>query len=51
MRKKRTLLKENETGSANSQIVDSHRKNLMQKFEVNKTVNFLQKAKEFGILQ
>lgn len=34
-----------------SQTVDSHRKNLMQKFEVNKTVNLLQKAKEFGILQ
>ncbi|WP_164466976.1 hypothetical protein [Chryseobacterium taklimakanense] len=51
MRKKRTLLKENEKGPANYQTVDSHRKNLMQKFEVNKTVNLLQKAKEFGILQ
>lgn len=30
--------------------VDSHRKSLMQKFEVNKTVNLVQKAKEFGLV-
>ncbi|WP_436415514.1 response regulator [Petrimonas sp.] len=30
--------------------VDSHRKSLMQKFEVNKTVNLVQKAKEWGII-
>ena len=33
-----------------SQTVDSHRKNLMAKFSVNKTINLLQKAKELGII-
>ena len=32
------------------QTVDTHRKNLMSKFSVNKTVNLLQKAKELGII-
>lgn len=32
------------------QTVDSHRKNLMQKFKVNKTVNLIQSAKELGII-
>lgn len=30
--------------------VDSHRKNLLQKFSVSKTINLLQKAKELGII-
>lgn len=30
--------------------VDSHRKNLMQKFKVNKTINLIQTAKENGII-
>lgn len=30
--------------------VDSHRKNLMQKFKVNKTINLIQVAKENGII-
>lgn len=30
--------------------VDSHRKNLMQKFKVNKTINLIQIAKENGII-
>ena len=32
------------------QTVDSHRKNLMSKFVVNKSVNLVQKAKELGII-
>ena len=32
------------------QTVDTHRKNLMRKFKVNKTVNLLSKAKEKGII-
>ena len=32
------------------QTVDSHRKSLLQKFKVNKTVNLISKAKELGIL-
>ncbi|MDO5615536.1 MAG: response regulator transcription factor [Cruoricaptor ignavus] len=32
------------------QTVDSHRKNLMSKFSVNKAVNLVQKAKELGII-
>lgn len=31
--------------------VDTHRRNLLQKFNVNKTVNLLQKAKDAGILE
>lgn len=31
--------------------VDTHRRNLLQKFNVNKTVNLLQKAKEAGLLE
>lgn len=34
-----------------AQTVDSHRKNLLSKFSVNKTVTLLQKAKEMGILE
>lgn len=34
-----------------SQTVDSHRKNLLAKFSVNKTVSLLQKAKEMGLLE
>jgi DNA-binding NarL/FixJ family response regulator len=30
--------------------VDSHRKSLMQKFEVNKTVLLLQRAREWGMI-
>lgn len=30
--------------------VDTHRRNLLQKFKVSKTVNLLQRAKELGIL-
>jgi DNA-binding CsgD family transcriptional regulator len=30
--------------------VDSHRKNLMKKFDSNKTVNLVQKAKEAGVI-
>lgn len=33
-----------------SLTVDSHRKNLLRKFDVNKTINLLQKAKEMGII-
>ena len=33
-----------------SQTVDSHRKNLMSKFSVNKSVNLLHKAKDLGLL-
>jgi DNA-binding NarL/FixJ family response regulator len=33
-----------------SQTVDSHRKNLLSKFSVNKTVSLLQKAKDMGLL-
>lgn len=33
-----------------SVTVDSHRKNLMQKFEVSKTVNLIRKAKDAGYL-
>lgn len=33
-----------------SQTVDSHRKSLMKKFKVNKTVNLLDKAKELNII-
>lgn len=33
-----------------TQTVDSHRKNLMSKFSVNKTVNLLQKAQELGLI-
>ncbi|WP_254528577.1 MULTISPECIES: helix-turn-helix transcriptional regulator [unclassified Sphingobacterium] len=29
--------------------VDTHRRNLMQKFNVNKTVNLLQKIKDLGL--
>ncbi len=31
--------------------VDTHRRNLLQKFNVSKTVNLLQKAKDLGIIQ
>lgn len=31
------------------QTVDSHRKNLMAKFGVNKTINLIQKVKELGL--
>ena len=34
-----------------SQTVDSHRKNLLSKFSVNKTVTLLQKAKDMGLLE
>ena len=34
-----------------SLTVDSHRKNLLRKFEVSKTINLIQKAKELGIIQ
>lgn len=33
-----------------AQTVDSHRKNLLSKFKVNKTVNLITKAKEFGVI-
>ncbi|MFB5944625.1 response regulator [Albibacterium profundi] len=33
-----------------SLTVDSHRKNLLRKFNVSKTINLLQKAKELGII-
>lgn len=33
-----------------TQTIDSHRKNLLLKFSVNKTINLLQKAKEIGLL-
>lgn len=33
-----------------SLTVDSHRKNLLQKFNVSKTINLLQRAKEIGVL-
>lgn len=33
-----------------SQTVDSHRKNLMSKFSVNKTVSLIQKAKDLGLI-
>lgn len=33
-----------------SQTVDSHRKNLMNKFKVNKTINLIAEAKKFGII-
>lgn len=33
-----------------TQTVDSHRKNLLNKFKVNKTVNLIAKAKEFDII-
>ena len=32
------------------QTVDSHRKNLMKKFEVNKTVNLVASAKKYGLI-
>lgn len=34
-----------------TQTVDSHRKNLMSKFSVNKTITLVQKAKELGFLE
>ncbi|WP_165438741.1 response regulator [Albibacterium indicum] len=33
-----------------SLTVDSHRKNLLRKFDVSKTINLVQKAKEMGII-
>jgi len=33
-----------------SLTVDSHRKNLLRKFDVSKTINLVQKAKELGII-
>lgn len=33
-----------------SLTVDSHRKNLLRKFNVSKTINLIQKAKELGII-
>ena len=33
-----------------SQTVDSHRKNLMAKFGVNKTISLVQKAKDLNFL-
>lgn len=32
------------------QTVDSHRKNLMKKFEVNKTVNLVALAKKYNLI-
>lgn len=59
-KREKEVLKYLSTGLTTAQIaekmfissvtVDSHRKSLMQKFEVNKTVNLVQKAKEWGMI-